>query len=162
MARFVFELEAVLRMRKREEERAMLAMGACERARATAEREARAIEDRVRAGRADWRDRLGSGSGGVEIASVRMQAGATLRDLAELKRAALTQAAAERELERARAVLLGATSRRRAIEELRERRLAEWRADAARTEQRVIDDIVVSRPARSNDRDEHFGVEGAW
>lgn len=140
----------------------MLAMGACERARATAEREARAIEDRVRAGRADWRDRLGSGSGGVEIASVRMQAGATLRDLAELKKAALTQAAAERELERARAALLGATSRRRAIEELRERRLAEWRADAARTEQRVIDDLVVSRPARSNERDENFGVEGAW
>lgn len=143
----------------------MLAMGACERARAAAEREARAIEDRVRAGREDWRDRLGSGSGGsggVEIASVRMQAGATLRDLAELKRAALTQAAAERELERARVVLLDATARRRAIEELRERRLEEWKADAVRTEQRVIDDLVVSRPARSSDRDEHFSVEGAW
>ncbi len=143
----------------------MLAMGVCERARAAAEREARVIEARVDAGRVEWRERLAigsSGSGGVKIASVRLQAGATLRDLAALKRAALTLAAAEREVERARVILLEATTRRRAIEELRERKLEEWVADAARAEQRVIDDLVVSRHGRQSEDDEACSVEGAW
>lgn len=161
MARFVFELEAVLRMRRREEERAMLQLAERERARAERVREAQEIETRVAEGRLEWRDRLAIATGGIEMTGVRMQAGATLRDLSLLKRAALSVAAAEREVTRAREELLEATRRRQAIEELRERRLEAWKAERARVEQRVVDDLVVSRFGRAGDGLAD-AAEGAW
>lgn len=141
----------------------MLALAERERARAEQARAAREIEARVATGRLEWRDRLASagGGGGVEMTAVRMQAGATLRDLAALKRAALSLAAAEREAARARGSLLEATKRRRAIEDLRERALAAWKSERARLEQRTIDELVVTRFGRG---DTEFGdrTEGAW
>lgn len=137
----------------------MLALAERERTRAESVRAAMEVEARVALGRVEWRDRLLSGgaTGGVEMTSVRLQAGATLRDLSLLKRAALSVAAAEREVQRARETLLEATRRRQAIEELRERRLEAWKLERLRVEQRVVDDLVVSRFGRDED-----AAEGAW
>lgn len=160
MARFVFELEAVLRMRVREEELAMLALAERERTRTAQVRAAEEIEARVSLGRIEWRDRLAIATGGVEMTAVRMQAGSTLRDLALLKRAALSLAAAERDVARARGELLIATRRRQAIEELKERRLEAWKVERSRAEQRVVDDLVVSRFGRGDGQPEGL-AEGA-
>lgn len=161
MARFVFELEAVLRMRLREEERAMLALAERERARTEQVRAATEIEMRAAMGRLEWRDRLAIATGGIEMTGLRMQAGSTLRDLALLKRAALSVAAAERVVAKAREELLEATRRRQAIEELRERRLEAWKSERQRFEQRVVDDLVVSRFGRGDGGPER-SAEGAW
>lgn len=147
MAKFVFQLEAVLRMRQREEDCAVLALAECERVRLERLGAANEIESRVAMGRADWRDRLESGGagGGVRMGAVRLQANATLRDLVALKQAAMQVAAAERQASRAREVLLQATRRRRAIEDLRQQRIDEWRLRGHRQEQREMDEMAMMR-----------------
>ncbi|MBX3317319.1 MAG: flagellar FliJ family protein [Phycisphaeraceae bacterium] len=162
MTRFVFQLDAVLRMRQREEDRAMLALAECERVRLERLRVAGEIESRVAMGRADWRDRLASGEGvgGVEMGAVRLQANSTLRDLVVLKQAAMQVAAAERQVSRARDELLQATRRRRAIEDLRQQRLDEWRSRELRQEQREMDEMAIM--GRSSGRGElDRMIEGA-
>lgn len=150
MARFVFTLGPVLRQRVREEEAAQRVMAERERVRLAAEREVIAIEARMEGERREWRGRLGI-EGTVDVREVRMQAGVAIRDMAALRRAMLSLAAAEKQVRDARAALLEAARRRRAIEELRERRWMEWKAERARVEQRTLDDLVVMGHGRAGD-----------
>jgi flagellar export protein FliJ len=142
MARFVFTLGPVLRQRVREEEAAQRVVAERERVRLDAEREVMAIQSRMEGERREWRGRLGV-EGAVDVREVRMQAGVAIRDMAAMRRAVLSLAAAEKHVREARTALLEAARRRQAIEELRERRWLEWKAERARVEQRALDDLVV-------------------
>lgn len=153
MAKFVFTLQPVLGQRIREEERAMLVLGERERARVEAEARVHEIREQMESERDDWKGRLAP-VGTVDLREVRMQAGATLRDLAVLKSAMLSMAAAERAVAGARAALLEAARRRRAIEELKERRWSEWKAEQLRMDQRSIDELVVMGHGRQGPADE--------
>jgi len=153
MARFVFELEAVLRARAAEERERQLAVGVIERERA-------ALEDRIRewqrgivTAKEDLREQLESTQGGtpVDLQRVRMQAGASLHLVARAQRAVLELAGAHRRLEAARLELLRASIRRKAVESLRDRRLEEWRRAEKSREAAVLDELMVMRAARPGD-----------
>ena len=167
MGRFIFTLDPVLKQRLREEERAQQELAERERERQEIERVVRRIESRMREAQREWRDRLlGTASGNatgmiaggaVDVREVRMQAGSTIREMAELKRTVLTLASAQRRVAEARAALLHAARSRLAIQDLRERRWNEWRAERGRSEQRTLDDLVVMGHGRAASDE-----QGAW
>ena len=166
MPRFVFTLEPVMKQRIREEERAQRALAEREAARLEAERELRRIQARIEAARQAWRQQLvgpspsepgGDQRGGGDVREVRLQAGATIKEMAEFKRSILTLASARKRVAEARAALLEAARRRLAIQDLRERRWNEWRSEQGRLEQRSLDDLTVMGHGRATRHD-----QGAW
>lgn len=150
MPRFVFELEALLVLRRRAEEQE-------QRAVATLERERVALEDRLRAGqrtiiacKEDLRSVLGPGEGRrVDLESVRLQSGASFQLAAEAQRIALGLAGTHQRLAAARQKLVRATTARKAMERLRERRYEAWKREQAAREAREADEMTTMRAARS-------------
>lgn len=153
MAKFVFQLEAVLRARVAEERERQLALGVIERERA-------ALEDRIRewqrgivAAKDDLREELDSTREGapVDLQRVRLQAGASLHLVARAQRAVLELAGVHRRLDAARLELLQASIRRKAVESLRDRRLEEWRYAEKSREAAGLDELMVMRASRPGD-----------
>lgn len=140
--RFIFSLEPVLEQHRRVEEARLRALAAVERERVALEDRARALQGDLAAARADLRDRLASPGAAGGVGAVRMQANASLRITLELQQCALALAGVLRRLERARAELVAATTARKAVERLRERRLAAWRAEESRREVRELDELT--------------------
>ncbi len=143
MARFRFRLQPVLAQREREERDRMVAVAALERERVALEERIRACQGRIAAGRSDITSALSGGR--VDLGAARMQAGATLRDDQEARRAVLELAGVHKRLGSARAELAAAATRRRAIELLRDRDLERFRAEENRRETVDLDDLVVMR-----------------
>lgn len=153
MGVFRFELEPVLDQRTRVERDR-------QRAVAELERERLGLEDRIRGKQAllgDAKRHLraelagpdgGGGGRRLQPHGVRLQATASLHLVAEVQRLALTLAGVHKRLEAARALLLEATMRRKAVELLRKRRYDEWRRAEARREAAETDDIVTGRACR--------------
>ncbi len=149
MPRFAFKLEPVLQQRTREERERQKALADLQRQRASLEDEIRGCQRAIDQEKADLRDLLGAGSGGaVDLRGARMQAGASLHHMARAQRAVLRLAGLHRRIELARAELLEATKRRKAVENLRERRFDEWKREQDATEARELDDLSVMRHAR--------------
>lgn len=148
--RFVFSLEPVLEQRRRVEEEKLRAVAAVERERVGLEDRLRGLQRELSSARADLRDRLAGpiGAGGG-IGAVRMQANASLRTTLEMQQCALSLAGVLRRLERARADLLAATTARKGVERLRERRHAAWRAEESRREVRELDELSTMHAARA-------------
>lgn len=145
MTRFRFKLEAVLLARK-EEERSH------QRAVATLERRRRELEDTLRrqqafisAGKAETADRL---VGAIDVSSLRAHAGATIQLMRAAHRLLLELAGIHRRLDAARAELVEAARRRRAIELLRERRLEEWKRGLDKAENAAIDEMAARSAAK--------------
>lgn len=114
------------------------------------EREKMALENRIRAcqGRivAGRRAIAASLAGGrVDLGGARMQAGATLRDDQQARRAVLELAGVMKRLDGARAELARLAARRRAMELLRERELERFRSEQNRREAMELDDLMVMR-----------------
>lgn len=144
--RFVFSLEPVLEQRRRAEEVRLREVAAVERERVELEDRLRALQRELGAARTDLRDRLAAPGGG--IGEVRLQANASLRLTLEMQRCALALSGVLRRLDRARADLLAATTARKGVERLRERRLAQWRAEESRREVRELDELTTMGAAR--------------
>lgn len=89
------------------------------------------------------RDELRRG-GGVDLGRVRLQAGASLHGLRRRRELALRGAALLKRLEAARAALVEATTHRRAVELLRERRYQAWLARQRAVEARELDELVTA------------------
>lgn len=121
----------------------MVAVAALERERVALENRIRACQGRIVAGRSEITAVLSGGR--VDLGAARMQAGATLRDDQEARRAVLELTGVHKRLESARAELVRAASRRRAIELLRDRELERFRAEENRRETVDLDDLVVMR-----------------
>lgn len=148
MAKFIFRLEAVLRARLAEERARQLALAAIERERVEIEDQIRECQSQISRERGEMRDRLG-GAGPVMLREVRMQAHAALHASARAQQAVLRLAGVHRRLDAARRELLEATTRRKAVERLRERRLEEWTTQQKYIEAAAIDELVVMRAARA-------------
>lgn len=153
MAKFRFELEAVLKARLAAERQRQLAMATLEQERVRIEDHIRMCQRQIRAETQDLRDHLAneqvgtteSWQGGVDIRAVKLQANAALHQVAEAQRSVLQLAGVHRRIDAARLELLAATTARKAVEALRDRRLEAWREGMKRAESAVIDEISVMR-----------------
>lgn len=135
-------------MRRREED-------ACQRELAKLESARRAIEDDLRRrqgqiseGKSDLRRAL---VGALDVGALRQQAAATMSVDRLARSRVLELAGQEQRIAKARAILVEATRRRRAIELLRERRYDEWRSEEHRRENNLLDElgaIAAGRKAR--------------
>ncbi len=152
MAKFVFELEVLLEQRRREERDRMKAVAQIERERVEIEHAALRLAAAMRDEREVLRQELAQHTG-VHLGRVRMQANASLHGIRKTHELALQGAATITRLDAARAELLKATTRRRAVELLRERRLEAWLAEERAKEAREDDELVTARFGRPNDRD---------
>lgn len=152
MARFVFELESLLEQRRREERDRMKAVAEIERERVEIERAALRLAAEMRDEREVLRGEL-AGREGVHLGRVRMQANASLHGLRKTHELALRGAATIKRLEAVRGELLRATTRRRAVELLRDRRYEAWLTAERAKEAREIDELVTARFGRPGARD---------
>lgn len=153
MPRFVFELEAVLKQRLAEERQRQRALAAIERERVALEDALRECQGQIRMEKDQLRAALGASGPGtpVDLRGVRMQAGASLTLAARAQQFVLKIAGTMRRVDAARAALLMATTRRKAVETLRERRLAAWKEAMRRREDAALDEIAVMRGLRTED-----------
>lgn len=153
MAKFRFELEAVLKARLAAERQRQLALARLEQERVRIEDVIRLCQRQIRAETQDLRDHLANEhadkteawQGGVDIRAVKLQANAALHQVAEAQRAVLQLAGVHRRIDAARLELLAATTARKAVEALRDRRLEAWRDGVRRSEAAAIDEISVMR-----------------
>ncbi|MCW5765828.1 MAG: flagellar export protein FliJ [Phycisphaeraceae bacterium] len=150
MAAFVFEFEAVLEQRGREEKLHQRAVAELEHQRVLVETRVESIKTRLSHGRESMRRALGAG-GAVPMDAVRLQSTSSLHDLIALQRAALELAGVHQRLNAARARLMRATVARKAVETLRSRRYQAWRREQARIENNAMDDLAVMRHGRRAD-----------
>ncbi len=151
MAKFRFELEAVLKQRLAAERQKQLALGELDRLRLALEDRLRGFQQSISAEKADLRVALSPG-GRLDAVGVRMQANMSLHYVARAQQAVFQLAGLHRRLEAARKELLEATTRRKAVEKLKERRYEAWRLSEAAKEARALDELgVMGFAARQED-----------
>ena len=165
MPTFTFELEAVLRQRKRAEEAQQRVVAELERERIALENEIRACHGRIRGEKLDLTERLDAAGRGdaVDLGLVRVQANASLHAMAEAQRAVLRLSGVHQRLDRARLDLLERSIDRRSMESLRDKRREEWERGRRRAEDAALDEITVTRHAQrvTPDGADHDGQEAA-
>ncbi|MCB9848434.1 MAG: flagellar FliJ family protein [Phycisphaeraceae bacterium] len=155
MARFRFELEHVLDLRKRQERDAQIAFSAIDRERAALESQIRGYQRTIVGFKRDLRvalagERAGDGEPGapVTLHDVRSQAGASLMVMGKAQAAVIQLAAVHKRLDAAREALLEAARARKAVEMLRERRYEQWKRAMNRREAAELDDLATMRAGR--------------
>lgn len=154
MARFVFEFEAVLKQRLAEEREKQLSMAVVERERLAIEDQLRGTQQDIETEKEGLRAALGGsggGSGSVDLGVVRQQVGAALGRVKRAQGLAIKLAGVHKRLDAARLELLLATTRRKAMETLKEKRLEAWNAEKKRREAAEMDEITIMRAARAHD-----------
>lgn len=162
MGAFHFELESVLEMRRNAERQKQLALARLELQRLDVERRIALVQGRIITQRDDLRERLGAGADaklgggpgpgvGVDLGLVRLQATASVHAVLELRRLAIEAAGVLRRTELARAELLRATVARKAVDHLRVKARAAWRAALERKEAAELDDITLMRRGRGTE-----------
>lgn len=151
MPKFVFRFEAVLGQRRREERARQLTVAQMERQRLDIEAFIRDCQQRIVQEKEDLRDQLGrqKAGAGVDLRNVRLQAHASLQLVGRAQQAVVTLAGVHSRLDAARAELLKAATRRRAVEVLKERQLEAWKQESERREARALDELIVSRAGRT-------------
>lgn len=155
MPKFVFNLEAVLKQRLAAEREKQLAVAALERERVDLESVIRGYQADLTQEKQELREQLATEKGGptsLDLRGVRFQAGAALRLITLAQRAVLQLAGIHKKLDRARLELLEATTRRKAVETLKERRYEEWREEEKRREAAAADELNVMHAARAGDQ----------
>lgn len=154
MARFRFNLQAVLKQRLALERQKQLRVAALEQQRLALEDEIRAHQATLQREKADLREalsreRTADYENGVDLRGVRLQANAALHVVAKAQQAVLRLAAVHQRLDAARLDLLAATKARKGVETLRDRRFEAWRSEEKRQESNVLDELAVMRAART-------------
>jgi len=150
MPRFRFNLDAVLKLRRREERDKQLVVASFEQERLALEDRIRSLQRGIVQERLDLRDRLGGDSTTVRLVDVRVQANAGLHMVARAQRAVLELAGVHKRLEFARNELLETTKKRKAVETLRDRRFDEWRSEQNRREAAELDELSVMAAHRKD------------
>lgn len=145
MAKFVFKLEPVLDLRRRQERDKRAAVAAVEAERRETEHRLRALQDEIRQAKESWRSSI---AGAVDPRAARQTAVASLHLQSRGQRLVLQLAGIHKRLETARTQLIEAARARRAVEILRERRLQEWRRKESRREDSIIDELGMIAAAR--------------
>jgi len=148
VARFKFELEAVLEHRKRLEQERQKAVAELESQRVGLE----GIIRRCQEGLVHEKEEMKALLKGADMRGVRFQIAAAGRLTASAQRAVLELAGLHKRLEAARVLLLDAARRRKAVELLKERRFEEWMRHQNKLEAEAMDELAVMR-AGQGDRD---------
>ena len=139
MARFVFQLDGVLRQRKLAEEQKQRDLAVVEAEMTALEAQLRELDQSVQSTTADVRTNHLIGRLDLNfLAAHRRYIAATQRKALDL---AERMAAVRVRLDAARKALAEAARERKIIEKLRERREAEWKAAQARKEMAALDEI---------------------
>ena len=139
MARFVFQLDGVLRQRKLAEEQKQRELAAVQAEMTALEAQLRELDQSVQATTSDVRTNRLVGRLDLDfLAAHRRYIAATQRKALEL---AERMAAVRVRLDAARKALAEAARERKVIEKLREKREAEWKAAQARKEMAALDEI---------------------
>lgn len=149
MAQFRFPMQRLLDHRLQEERRRQRMVAELEAERRTLEHQMIERQRSIRGAKEHLREMLsGAGvrserarSGSVDVTSARREMHASLAQEASLREAALRLAGVHRRLSEARASLLEATTARRAVELLRDRRYEQWRRAEAKAEGRLLDEL---------------------
>jgi flagellar FliJ protein len=145
MAKFRFELQAVLNARLRAEELQQRRVAELEASRRKLEDGLRARQARIGESRAQLRGRL---MGAIDPSMLRGQANASLAGMRDAQRVVLELAGIHRRLQSVMVELRAASRDRRAVEILKERRFEDWRREQDRREQAELDEIAVIRGSR--------------
>ncbi|GDX99136.1 hypothetical protein LBMAG48_15400 [Phycisphaerae bacterium] len=153
MARFVFNLQAVLKQRSALEKQRMIAVAAIERERLALEQRIREAHESVEAERHELREQLSGIREGesrmIDLRGVRFQAGAAFVLRARTQQLILQLAGLHKRLEHSREQLRQAVAARKAVELLRERRFDEWKNEQSRKEAMTLDELATMRFARA-------------
>lgn len=155
MPKFVFNLQAALAQRKAIEQQKMLIVADIERSRLALEDRLRSMHSRSGDEREELRAQLaGSASSGglVDLRGVRFQSNAALTTHFHAQQLVLQLAGLHKRLENARKDLLEATTRRKAVETLRERRFEAWKDEEKRKETASLDDIAGILTSRADEQ----------
>lgn len=147
MPKFRFALQAVLDQRERVEQQKQRVVADLEGQRAVVEGKLRGFQRAISQEKLDQREKLRAG----DVAGARGQAAAIVKLAAAAQRAVLELAGVHKRLEGARADLLEAAKRRKAVELLRERRQEEWRMALERRENAEMDELAVMRAGRKDE-----------
>ena len=145
MAKFRFELQAVLNARLRAEELQQRRVAELEASRRKLEDGLRARQARIGESRAQLRGRL---MGAIDPSMLRGQANASLAGMRDAQRVVLELAGIHSRLQSVMAELRAASRDRRAVEILKERRFEDWRREQDRREQAELDEIAMIRGSR--------------
>jgi len=145
MAKFRFELQAVLNARLRAEELQQRRVAELEASRRKLEDGLRARQARIGESRAQLRGRL---MGAIDPSMLRGQANASLAGMRDAQRVVLELAGIHRQLQSVMEELRAASRDRRAVEILKERRFEDWRREQDRREQADLDEIATIRGSR--------------
>lgn len=153
MAKFIFQLESVLKQRRAVERERQLIVAAAERERVTLEDQIRGYQAEISRERDELRDQLAgrTESALLDLRGVRFQVSSTLRIMTLAQQAVLKLAGVHRRIEAARAQLLEATTARKAVEKLRERRLEDWRDEQRKIEAAALDELAVMAASRRSE-----------
>jgi flagellar FliJ protein len=141
MAKFRFALQRVLDRRLDEEEVRRRALARIESHRRGLEDSLRTRQTEISAGREAWRGGL---VGEIDPAALRHHAAAGVGLMRKAQRTVLELASLEKGLAKARAELVEAARARRALELLREQRLAAHRALESRRERDQLDELALA------------------
>ncbi len=145
MAKFVFKLDPLLRLRRREEEERQRDVAKLEIERRTLEDRIRDCQNQITSCKHDLR---GKAQGPIDMNAMRLYA-ATARGLErEANDAVLTLVGVHKRLDAARERLRDAARQRRAIEHLRERRLEAFKRRLDKAETALLDELNTIAGAR--------------
>lgn len=131
-----------MKQRLAAERQKQLALGELERVRLGLEERLRGYQDSITAEKQDLRAALSPG-GSIDAGGVRMQANMSLHFVSKAQQTVYHLAVVHRKLDLARKELLEATTRRKAVEKLKERRYEAWREAEVRKEAAMIDEISI-------------------
>ena len=145
MARFRFQLQALLDARKRVEDVHRREVAELEIERNRLEDDLRRRQTSIVDARCETKEGL---VGAVRPHLLRAAANASMSLMRDAQRSVLELAGLHRRLEAARAGLSEASKERRAIELVKERRFEAWKLDLERREQASLDEIATNAGAR--------------
>ncbi len=149
MPRFRFKLQPVLDQREREERDKQLIVAELERERLALESRIRMCQQMMEDERATLSQALMSGQR-VDLQTVKMQAGASLKHHFEAQRTVLELAGVFRKIQFAREELAQAAARRKAVELLRDQHLEAFKQAIERKESHDLDEMSVMRFGRND------------
>jgi flagellar export protein FliJ len=146
MNAFRFNLQTVLRLRQQQEEASAVGLA---RARSTADEARKARED-LEAVREAGRTRLSQAHGaGGPVGHLQNMALVVGSVDALLERAEVECVKADEQVEESRKAYHAAFQQRRTMDQLRTRRLEEWRTAQNKHEQQTMDEVALTRHARA-------------
>lgn len=159
MARFTFQLEPVLRQRRRHEQDQQRIVAELERDRRRLEGRLRELQEAIAGSADDARAAMAAGRA-LDVALLRRHVHARGGLERRAQTLAIELAGVLKRLEEARAELARRAAARRAVELLREQRLEAWKREQDRSQANQLDDLVQARLAGAGSGGDRAGRDG--